>query len=163
MTSYFWIEPAMNVGQNCVSMFNNAYFPDGFSGFSLFAVKNIANAQNMFRSSHFTGANKTADLSGFSWYGCQNFQSMFEGSDVVTITGNLDLSSATNVSYMFTNCSTLDNDTVNRILGWLVNAAGVVTKTLASMGFTSDNYPAADIQSMPNYSAFTAAGWSIGY
>lgn len=161
-TSWLWIEPATTF--NALNMFNNATFPHGLSGMASLKIFNISNANSMFRSSHFTGSNKTIDFTNISFNNCTNFESMFNSSEVVTITGRVDLTYATNLSYMFTNCHNLDNATLDNILDWLIDANSYTgTKTLASIGFTAADYPAATIQSLSNYSAFTAAGWSIGY
>ena len=161
-TSWLWLDPSTTL--NALNMFNNATFPHGLSGMAALNIYNISNANSMFRSTHFTGTNKAIDFTSISFNNCTNFESMFNGSDVVTLTGNVDLTYATNLSYMFTNCHNLDNASVNNVLDWLTDAnAYTGTKTLAAIGFTSADYPAATIQSLSNYSAFTAAGWSIGY
>ena len=161
-TSWLWLDPSTTI--NALNMFNNATFPNGLSGMASLKIYNISNANSMFRSSKFTGSNKAIDFTSISFNNCTSFESMFNGSDVVTLTGNVDLTYATNLSYMFTNCHNLDNASVNNVLGWLIDASAYTgTKTLAAIGFTSADYPAATIQSLSNYSAFTAAGWSIGY
>ena len=161
-TSWLWLDPATTI--NALNMFNSTTFPHGLSGMNALKIYNISNANSMFRSSHFTGSNKAIDFTDISFYNCTNFESMFNGSEVVTITGAIDLTYATNLSYMFTNCHNLDNATVDNILDWLIDANSYTgTKTLAAIGFTSADYPAATIQSLSNYSAFTSAGWHIGY
>lgn len=161
-TSWLWLDASTTI--NAVNMFNNATLPHGLSGMAALNIYNISNANSMFRSSHFTGTNKTIDFTNISFNNCTNFQSMFEASEVVTINGRIDLTYATNLSYMFTNCHNLDNATLDNILDWLIDANSYTgTKSLAAIGFTAADYPAATIQSLSNYSSFTSAGWVIGY
>lgn len=163
-TTWFWVESAYNQDQNCAYMFSNARFPSGLSNMQAFKIADIGNARGMFRATHFSGTNKTIDMSNFGWGSCSDFLDMFNGSEATHITGTVDMSSATNLQNMFAYCNNLDNDTVDLILSWLVTATAYTgTKTLAYLGFTSANYPAATIQSLTNYTAFTTAGWTIGY
>ena len=74
----------------------------------------------------------------------------------------LDTSSATNMDGMFSGCSSLSNDSLNNILQMCINATNVTSnKTLRYVGLTSTQ--ATTCQSLSNYSAFTAAGWTTGY
>lgn len=161
-TSWLWLEPSTTL--NAAYLFNNATFPHGLSGMSALNIYDISNANSMFRSSHFTGSNKAIDFTNISFNNCTNFESMFNASEVVTIIGSVDLTYATNLNYMFTNCHNLDNATLDNILDWLIDAHSYTgAKTLAAIGFTAADYPATTIQSLSNYSAFTSAGWAIGY
>ena len=82
----------------------------------------------------------------------------------------LDASSATNAdafTNMFGGCTNLTNDSINNILGMLASATSYTgTKTFKIL-FNNNNYsqyyPANTIQSLANYSAFTSAGWTIGW
>lgn len=160
------IDPTMNNSLNAYNYFRNTKIHDNMniSGIHL-GLKDIGNSQGMFSAITMDTGKQTIDLSDCSWRNCANFEGMFAGSNVVTIEGlsHIDMSSATNMTNMFQN-GLMDNDTINAILLLVTGATSYTgTKTLAQLGFTAANYPAATIQSLSNYSAFTAAGWTIGY
>lgn len=65
---------------------------------------------------------------------------------------------------MFLNCPSLTTQSLDNVLQMCINATSYSsTKTLAKLGFTSTNYPAATIQALPHYQDFIDAGWTIGY
>lgn len=95
-----------------------------------------------------------------------NMTSMFNGCTNLKYVPQFDTSSitGTNLLTMFDGCQNLSIDSLNNILGMCINATNYTgTKTLAYLGLTSTNYPATTIQGLPNYQAFTTAGWTIGY
>lgn len=92
---------------------------------------------------------------------------MFANSDVVSINGintKLSFELCTNFTNMFYNTPNIDDNTLNNILLTLANNTVYTgTKTLATLGLDSVNYPANRIQALSNYNIFTIAGWAIGY
>ena len=100
-------------------------------------LKNVNNISNMF-------------------YNCRKLKDIEFGND-------FDGSSLINMSNAFYGCWVLNDDTLNRILGLCINATRVSTKTLRSIGFDSSYQPVSKLETLPNYQAFLAAGWSVGY
>lgn len=62
---------------------------------------------------------------------------------------------------MFLNCNSLSNDSLNNILESCIGMTGVDTKTLKYIGLSSTQATAC--QSLSNWAAASAAGWSTGY
>jgi len=77
--------------------------------------------------------------------------------------GNFTGSTLVNTNNAFYGCWALNNDTLNRILGLCINATNVSTKTLKYLGFDSSYQPVSKLETLPNYQAFLAAGWTVGY
>lgn len=75
-------------------------------------------------------------------------------------------SRVTSMQSMFKYCTRLSEESLNNILAMCSSSAQTSNKTLKYV-FGNDNmsatYPAATIQSLSNYSAFTSAGWTIGW
>lgn len=152
-----------NIG-NATSMFEDAYVYIGESS----EMKPL-NCNSMFKNAHFEPG---ADY-GSGEYCLQvitsqaeDFTEMFAGSNIKSMNHGVvpNLNNATTLTDMFANTSITNTSFMNRFLLRLANATAYTgTKTLAHLGFTSDNYSAATIQAMSNYSTFTAAGWTIGY
>lgn len=99
-----------------------------------------------------------------------SFNAMFMDSPSLKNVPQFDTSSVTNefgFNAMFARCTMLTNDSLNNILGMCANATlyhGVKTlKTLFDGDDMSQYYPASTIQGLSNYSAFTSAGWTIGW
>lgn len=93
------------------------------------------------------------------------FSQMFNGC---TNLANVPVFDTTNVMFManmFVDCPNLTDASLNNILTMCINAGSNYSnaKELSALGFTSTNYPASRIQALSNYSAFTSAGWTIGY
>ena len=64
---------------------------------------------------------------------------------------------------VFKNCPSLSDNSLNNIMQTCISATGIYssTKNLNSLGLTSEQ--ATRCQSLSNWSAFTAAGWTTGY
>ena len=93
-----------------------------------------------------------------------NFQQMFWRCSSLKTLPPYNLGSPSNLTNMFQGTgSNLDENSRRNILGMLAACTYSGTKTLAHLGFTSSMYSAASWEALPNYSTFTAAGWSIGY
>ena len=144
---------------NCTSMFEDAYIYND-------EVISLAptNCNSMFKGTSFVSVSTGYFPFFLDSSDCQDFREMFMNSNVNRISTVPSLISATQLDDMFKNTHITNTDTLNKLLLRLVNAdAYTGTKTLAHLGFDSTNYPAATIQALSNYAAFTAAGWSIGY
>lgn len=73
-----------------------------------------------------------------------------------------DTGKATNMTQMFYGCSELTDESLNKILLMCINATSLTgTKTLNTIGLSSTQ--ATKCQSLSNWEAFVAAGWSTGY
>lgn len=123
---------------------------------------NIPNATNL--SSLFMGCVKLKKPPILDTTNITNMRYMFQSCLVLE---NVPLYNTKNVGdmrNMFTSCPNLTDDSLNNILQMCINATSYSrTKTLASLGLDSTNYPASRIQGLSNYQAFLNAGWSIGY
>ena len=62
---------------------------------------------------------------------------------------------------MFFNCPTLSNDSLNNILAMCITGTTAFEKTLSNLGLTQAQ--ATICQTLSNWNAFVAAGWSTGY
>ena len=93
-----------------------------------------------------------------------NVGSMFQGCTNLVNVPILNLSSVTFMRIMFSNCPSLSDTSLDNILQMCIGATSYTsTKKLAFLGLTSTDYPASRIEALPHYSAFTSAGWTIGY
>ena len=94
-------------------------------------------------------------------------QAMFQSCTNLTTVPQFNASSVnatTGFSGMFSSCNKLTDTSVNNILAMCISATNYTgTKTLYQLGLRSTYYPASTIQGLSNYSAFIAAGWTIGY
>lgn len=127
----------------------------------LFDTSNCTSTTGMFRRCYALTSVPLLDLSS-----CTNLQAMFSDDSALTTVPQFNISSATNISNMFSNCSSLTNDSLNNILGMCVSATSFTgTKTLVTLFGSSGEsyYPASTIQTLSNYTAFTNAGWTIGW
>lgn len=115
---------------------------------------------------------ETVDISGLgSLSKVTSIGSWFRNcSKLTTINfpSNVSLSAVTNstnsLNYAFSGCTSLDNNTLNTILGFLPTMTKITTasyKTLSRLGFSSDQ--ATLMQTLSNWSAAEAAGWTTGY
>ena len=85
-----------------------------------------------------------------------------KGSQTAIPASNFDTSELTNVNNAFSNCTKLDNNTLNQILKLCINATSYTgTKKLATLGIdnTFDNFD--NIPNLSNYQDFIDAGWTI--
>lgn len=121
-----------------------------------------SSANSMFKGAHFDNVETGKSCYGIYTGYCTDFTSMFEGSDVRNIYG-LKFYNATTLTDMFKDTNLLMTYVNQLLLDIIASSTYAGTKTLAELGFTEATYPAAYIQNLANYTAFTAAGWSIGY
>lgn len=91
-------------------------------------------------------------------------QNMFSGCTNLMTVPILDFSNVTNIRNVFKNCPSLSDASLDNILQMCIGATSYASaKTLANLGLTSTDYPTSRIEALPHYSAFTSAGWTIGY
>jgi len=132
--------------------------------FSAFNTSNITNMSSMFQS---CSSLVRLDLTNFDTRKVTYMQRMFQGcSNLETITfgNNFSLNSCTggqSLLNMFGTCAKLTNETLNAILGILITFGGTSNKTLNYIGLKSTQ--AATCQTLSNWSAAEAAGWTTGY
>lgn len=129
-------------------------------------IEKVGNGISLFNGLTFNNGNAKINVQDIDFSTATRLDNAFANSNVVTIEhiDQADFSTCTIFENMFQNTSTLDNNTVNGILKALTTASSYTgIKTLAYLGFTAADYPAATIQSLSNYSDFITAGWIIGY
>ena len=92
-----------------------------------------------------------------------NISSMFSGCSKLKNVPVYITSSVTNMQNMFLYCTLLTNESLNNIMQMCINttSAYTKTKTLKYIGLTQAQ--ATTCQSLSNWDAFVAAGWSSGY
>lgn len=149
---------------NCSYMFQRTTVKS--SGLNNLTIGKFSNGNYMFDHLVIENSYKHMIVNNIDFSYATTLNYAFANMDVKKITGfgNTNLNSCTSMTDMFSGSNTLDNDTVNDILQLLTTATAYAgTKTLAALGFTSTYYPAATIQNLTNYTAFTSAGWAIGY
>lgn len=92
------------------------------------------------------------------------FRYIFKGCYALANIPQFNISSASRLENMFTDCYSLTDTSLDNILKMCIsNSSYSRTKTLASLGFASANYPSSRIQALPSYQDFINAGWTIGY
>ena len=162
--AYISVQPDTGHTMNCSYMFQRTTVKG--SSLSSLNIGKFSNGNYMFDHLVIEDSSKELVLTDVDFSSATTLNYAFANMDVKSIIGidSADLSSCTSMTDMFSGSNTLDNITVNKILLALTSATAYTgTKTLAALGFNSTYYPSATIQSLSNYSAFTSAGWSIGY
>lgn len=110
----------------------------------------------------FSGATKLETVPQFDTKNATSMFVMFQNCTKLKDVPVFNLSKATTVFSMFQNCSALSNDSLNNIMEMCIGATLFTgTKTLAHLGISSAQ--ATTCQSLSNYQAFLAAGWTTGY
>lgn len=91
-----------------------------------------------------------------------NMKSMLGNSAIVNIP-IFNLKEVTVCDAMFSNCSNLTNESLNNILAMCITTSNkfIGQKRLSYLGLTSAQ--ATTCQSLSNWDAFVAAGWTSGY
>jgi len=91
-----------------------------------------------------------------------NMDSMFSDCTNLTTIPLLDTSNVTSMGNMFRGCPNLSSDSLNNILAMCIGATNYTgTKTLKQLGLSETQ--AETCQTLSNWDAFVAAGWSTGY
>ena len=120
-------------------------------------TSSVTNMSNMFY-----GCTNLTTIPLLNTINVTNMSHMFNGCTNLTTIPLLNTSNVTNMNSMFSNCSSLSDESLNNILAMCTNATKITSgKTLNQIGLTRDQ--ATRCQSLSNYEAFTAAGWTTGY
>lgn len=142
---------------------NVTFAPAAFKGcykittMPLLDFSKITNLYEAFRECHSLESIPQFNTSRVTNMGC-----LFEGCTNLITVPILNMSAATNIINMFNECPSLSDESLNNILAMCTNTTSYTkTKTLAYIGLTSDQ--ATRCQSLSNYDAFIAAGWTTGY
>ena len=126
------------------------------------AIENMTTIISM--ASSFQNCNSIVTIPSLDTSNVKNMSSMCLNCTLLENVPVFNASSCTNFGSMFSNCTHLSDTSLDNILQMCISATSYAgTKTLATLGFTSTNYSSAKIQSLPHYSDFVAAGWSIGF
>ncbi len=110
-----------------------------------------------------TGCRVLTEIPQLDLSNVTNMEAAFYGCTALTTIPLSNAPKITNMNYTFGNCPNLTDTSLDNILQICVSAVKISTKTLASIGLTSTNYPASRIQALPHYQNFIDAGWTIGY
>lgn len=125
-----------------------------------FNTSNVTSTQSMFMN-----CKKLQTINVTNWdvsnvqYLVQMFYSCQKLEDIDV--SNWSLESATNLDAMFSGCNSLSNNSLNGILKMCITAVNSSVKTLKHIGLSSTQ--ATTCQTLSNWDAFVAAGWSSGY
>lgn len=120
-------------------------------------TSNLTSAYAMFQNCRKLIAVPQIDTSNVT-----NMNYMFQNCLSLETIPLLDTSKVTSMQMMFSGCTKLTNESLNNILLMCANASAYTgTKTLKYFGLSEEQ--ATRCQSLSNYSAFTAAGWTTGY
>lgn len=127
---------------------------------SLIDTSNVENMTYMF----YKSVNLTT-VPSFNMSSCTDIMYMF--ADCTNLQ-NVPIFYAPNVSKftsMFSNCPNLTDTSLDNILQMCINSNVSLSsrRKLSDLGFTSTNYPASRIQTLPHYQDFLNARWTIGY
>lgn len=152
-----------SLATNMSGMFSSCSKIEGFD-LSQLDTTNVTNMSSMFA---YNGKTKTLDLSSFNTSKVTNMRYMFVyNSDLESINFgnnfNLVACTANNaLQSMFSDNSKLDSNTLNEILKIISTYGGSSNKTLKYIGLSSTQ--ATTCQTLSNWSAAEAAGWTSGY
>ena len=103
-----------------------------------------------------------ANLTGLDTSNATSFNYMCHGDSLLVTVPRLNTTNLSNMGYCFSSCSNLSDESLNNIMGMCIDAVNYAdTKRLSNIGLTSEQ--ATRCQSLSNYSAFIAAGWTTGY
>lgn len=110
----------------------------------------------------FTNFRKLTTISGIDMSNATDVSYMFENCYRLENIPQFNVGKVINMSNMFINCIRLSNESLNNILAMCINATSITSnKNLKYIGLTSTQ--ATTCQTLSNYQAFLAAGWTTGY
>lgn len=125
-------------------------------------TSNVTSAGAVFNGSTSIETLPNLDLSKVTY--CENFANSCVALKNVPVYNLQSVTNARSMRYMFTSCPNLTDESLNNIMETCIST-NIVTypalKTLNSIGITSAQ--ATRCQSLSNYDAFIAAGWTTGY
>lgn len=145
----------------CTSTYNMFTSCGGLTTIPQLDTSNVTSMQNMFQT-----CTNLVTIPQLDTGKVANMQNMFQNCrNLVTIpvlnTGKIK---TTNMQNMFQNCTNLSNESLNNILQMCINATLITSasyKKLSYIGLSSTQ--AATCQTLSNWDAFVAAGWTTGY
>lgn len=118
---------------------------------------NVTNMQEMCQS-----CKNMKSINFIDTHNATNLSYMFNLCQQLETVTVFNLTSATNLKDMFAYCTKLSNDSLNNILASCISAINYSgTKTLKQIGLTLGQSNIC--QTLSNWNAFVAAGWSTGY
>ena len=148
--------PQLNTS-NVTNMTQMFYECTSLKSIPLLDTSNVTTMHYMF-----SGCTSLTTISQLDTSSVTDMFGMFSSCSSLTTIPLLDTSNATNMNYMFSNCTSLSNESLNNVLAMCTNATSYTgTKTLKYIGINATQAPTC--QSLSNWSAFVAAGWTTGY
>ena len=127
----------------------------------LLDTSNVTDMRDVFR-----GCTSLTTVPQFNTANVTTMTGMFFECSALQDVPVFDTTRCTSLTNMFAaGCTSLSNDSINNILKMCTDSIVTHVKTLLEV-FGSDmsaTYSVAMIQSLSNYSAFVAAGWTIGW
>lgn len=113
-------------------------------------------------SEFFTNFQKLTTILGIDMSNATNISYMFQNCYRLENIPQFNAGKVINMSNTFYNCSRLSNESLNNILAMCANAKSITSnKTLKYIGLNSTQ--ATTCQTLSNWSAAEAAGWTTGY
>jgi surface protein len=124
----------------------------------LFNTSNVTSMSQMFMQCY-----KLSSIPLFYTSNVTGMESMFPYCSYLVSVPVLDTHNVISMNMMFSSCPRLSNESLNNILTMCANVSSnyVGTKTLKGIGLSSTQ--ADTCQTLSNYQAFIAAGWTTGY
>lgn len=150
------VAPELNISKVTIAndMFNGCA---ALKEVPLYNMNKLDNGNSMFR-----GCTSLTSIPLFNTPVCTNMAAMFYDCTNLKDVPILFTVNANTMTSMFYNCPSLSDDSLNNILQMCsVAPRNTSTKTLKSVGLSEEQ--ATKCQSLSNWAAFTAAGWSTGY
>lgn len=144
-----------------VTTMNHAFNSSNLGSVALINTSNVTSMNNTFRS-----CKNLIEVPLLNTNKVINFTQCFAACSNLREVPVLDTSSVTTFSFanVFQSCPALSNESLNNILQMCINAVKVTSpsyRNLKAIGLTSEQ--ATTCQSLSNYQAFIAAGWTTGY
>lgn len=144
-----------NIGNMFASCLALIYVPT-------FDTSNVTSAGAVFNASYNLETLPSLELSKVTY--CENFANSCSKLKNVPVYNLKSMTNARSMRYMFTSCPNLTNESLNNIMATCISTnitTYPIFKTLNNLGLTSAQ--ATKCQSLSNWAAFVAAGWSSGY
>lgn len=148
--------PLINTS-NVTNMLNFLY---NCKGLKTVPLLNTQNATSL--NSTFLGCTNIQSIPLLNTSNATNIEQLFSGCTNLVTIPILNTSKVTNFHNTFYLCPNLSNESLNNILAMCIGATSYTgTKTLAYIGLSSTQ--AETCQTLSNWDAFVATGWSTGY
>ena len=136
------------------------YMINGCSSIKVIPSYNTSNVTNMYSMINGCSLLETAPIMDMS--NVTDVSYMFGGCISLKTVPQYNISKVTSHNDMFGLCTNLSDESLNNILAMCTTAVKIKSnKTLKYIGLTSEQ--ATRCQSLSNWAAFSAAGWTTGY